>query len=670
MQAAAASAWDEGASFREALEADPLVREALGDDGLEALFDPQRFLRNLGGVFDALEKLPVSEGSAVVTTAGGLRAQGKVRDVYDAGTGRPAAGRHRSPQRLRRRAARTRPGQGPGADRRARSFWFERTSDLVPNHVRIDRSVGVPSAVHERPELAGRSIVVERASVIPVECVARGFLSGSGWAQYRDGGSVCGVALPAGLRESDRLPEPIFTPTTKAETGHDLPLTFEQMSDLGGARARRTPAGAHRRHLRPHRASVALERGIIVADTKVEFGFAGGELLLIDEVGTPDSSRFWPLDGYEPGRAQPSFDKQFVRDWLDASRLGPRAAAAEPARRRDREDARAKYREAYERVTGEPWPAYLARMGQGTRERRRPGAGRGAGMRCTFEVLVTLKAGLADPAGKAVEASLPAMGWTNVSGVHVGKSHPARCRGPERRRGSRTGRRDREAVAVQPRDRGLPHPGDPGKHRTGMTIEAPRVGVITFPGSLDDRDALRAVDLMGGEGVPLWHADHDLHEVDAVVLPGGFSYGDYLRCGAIAGHAPILDEVKAFAGRGGPVLGICNGFQILCESGLLPGALIRNRSLRFVCRDVYLRVETSATPVTAEVTPGEVVEIPVKHGEGQFVAAAERPRPIEDDGLVVFRYCGADGVVGDAHNPNGSADHIAGMRTTPATSWD
>ena len=195
-----------------------------------------------------------------------------------------------------------------------------------------------------------------------------------------------------------------------------------------------------------------------------------------------------------------------------------------------------------------------------------------------------------------------------------------------------------------------------------MTVEAPRVGVITFPGSLDDRDALRAVDLMGGVGVPLWHADHDLHEVDAVVLPGGFSYGDYLRCGAIAGHAPILDEVKAFADRGGPVLGICNGFQILCESGLLPGALIRNRSLRFVCRDVYLRVETSATPVTAEMTVGEVVEIPVKHGEGQFVARAEDLRRIEDDGLVVFRYCDADGVTGDEHNPNGSIDHIAGVR--------
>jgi phosphoribosylformylglycinamidine synthase len=195
-----------------------------------------------------------------------------------------------------------------------------------------------------------------------------------------------------------------------------------------------------------------------------------------------------------------------------------------------------------------------------------------------------------------------------------------------------------------------------------VSAVSPRVGVITFPGSLDDRDALRAVETMGGRGVALWHADHDLQGVDALVLPGGFSYGDYLRCGAIAGHAPILDEVRSFAARGGPVLGICNGFQILCEAGLLPGALIRNASLRFVCRDVFLRVETSQTPVTSELVPGEVVEIPVKHGEGQYVATSDQLRRIEDGGLVVFRYADANGTVGGAANPNGSLDDIAGVR--------
>jgi phosphoribosylformylglycinamidine synthase I len=189
-----------------------------------------------------------------------------------------------------------------------------------------------------------------------------------------------------------------------------------------------------------------------------------------------------------------------------------------------------------------------------------------------------------------------------------------------------------------------------------------RIGVVTFPGSLDDRDALRAVELMGGEGVPLWHADPDLKGVEGVILPGGFSYGDYLRCGAIARFAPVMEEIRGFAARGGPVLGICNGFQILCESGLLPGALIRNRSLRFVCRNVHLRVETTQTSVTADVLPGEVLEMPIKHGEGQFVASGADLDRLEDDARVVFRYCGSDGVVSDAVNPNGALRGIAGIR--------
>jgi phosphoribosylformylglycinamidine synthase len=197
---------------------------------------------------------------------------------------------------------------------------------------------------------------------------------------------------------------------------------------------------------------------------------------------------------------------------------------------------------------------------------------------------------------------------------------------------------------------------------SAVSETSPRIGVITFPGSLDDRDALRAVATLGGEGVPLWHGDHDLRGVDAVVLPGGFSYGDYLRCGAIAGHAPILQETRSFAERGGPVLGICNGFQILCEAGLLPGALIRNASLRFVCRQVSLRVETSQTPVTSELVPGEVVQMPIKHGEGQYVATPDQLRRIEGEGLVVFRYADERGEVTLSANPNGSLDNIAGVR--------
>ncbi len=190
----------------------------------------------------------------------------------------------------------------------------------------------------------------------------------------------------------------------------------------------------------------------------------------------------------------------------------------------------------------------------------------------------------------------------------------------------------------------------------------PRVGVITFPGSLDDRDASRAVDSMGGVGVRLWHRDRDLDGVDAVILPGGFSYGDYLRTGAIARFAPIMEEVRRFAERGGPVLGICNGFQILCEAGLLPGALIRNRQLRFVCRFVHVRVETSRSPITTGLVPGEVLSVPVKHGEGQFVTTDEELARVEQEGLVVLRYCAPDGTVDEAHNVNGSLDAIAGVR--------
>lgn len=189
----------------------------------------------------------------------------------------------------------------------------------------------------------------------------------------------------------------------------------------------------------------------------------------------------------------------------------------------------------------------------------------------------------------------------------------------------------------------------------------PRVAVVTFPGSLDDRDALRAARLMDAEAVPVWHADADLRGSDAVILPGGFSYGDYLRTGAIARFAPVMEAVRDHADRGGPVLGICNGFQILCEAGLLPGALIRNRGLAFVCRRIHVRVERTATPFTSGLQAGDVLEVPVKHGEGQYVADPDSLRRIEDQGQVVFRYCSPGGEPGDEHDPNGSANHVAGV---------
>ena len=179
-----------------------------------------------------------------------------------------------------------------------------------------------------------------------------------------------------------------------------------------------------------------------------------------------------------------------------------------------------------------------------------------------------------------------------------------------------------------------------------------RVGVVTFPGSLDDRDAVRAVQLAGAEAVPLWHASDELAGIDAVVLPGGFSYGDYLRCGAIARFSPLMGAVVEAAGRGLPVLGICNGFQVLCESHLLPGALTRNDGLHFVCRDQPLQVESAATVWTSQYTPGERIVIPVKHGEGRYQADPDTLRRLEGEGRVVLRYLG---------NPNGSMNDIAGV---------
>ena len=243
-------------------------------------------------------------------------------------------------------------------------YWFERSADLVGNHVLSGDPATFPAPFADEPSLAGRALLVRRADVVPLECVARGYLAGSGWSQYRETRSVCGVELPAGLVESERLDEAIFTPTTKAAYGHDLPLTPAEAIELVGRglyeRLKELTLAIYERL-----ATTAAEHGVLVADTKLELGFAGGELILVDEVGTPDSSRFWPAEGYGPGRAQPSFDKQYVRDWLDASgwdreppppALPPDVVAGTAAR----------YREAYERVTGEPFDGYLVRCGAGS----------------------------------------------------------------------------------------------------------------------------------------------------------------------------------------------------------------------------------------------------------------------------------------------------------------
>ena len=236
------------------------------------------------------------------------------------------------------------------------AFWFLRTAGIIPNHMVSTDPAAYPDALRPHAELlAGRSMLVRRTRPVPIECVARGYLAGSGWREYRESGRVCGVELPAGLRESDRLPQPIFTPATKAESGHDINISAEEAGDIVGADlvARLQELTLE---LYSHGAAHAEERGIIVADTKFEFGLAAGsggsdEIVLIDEALTPDSSRFWPLDSYAPGRGQASFDKQYVRDYLDEidwDRQPPAPELPEAVVERTRD----KYREAYRLLTG------------------------------------------------------------------------------------------------------------------------------------------------------------------------------------------------------------------------------------------------------------------------------------------------------------------------------
>jgi phosphoribosylaminoimidazole-succinocarboxamide synthase len=228
-------------------------------------------------------------------------------------------------------------------------WWFERLADLLPNHVL--------SATHVPPEFAGRAIRCRRLRMVPVECVARGYLTGSGLKEYRVSGTVCGVPLPAGLADGSRLPEPIFTPTTKAPVGaHDEPMTYEQVvAEVGAATAERLrdiTMAVYRRG-----ADLARDRGIIIADTKVELGWSPeGDLVLADEVLTPDSSRFWPADEWQPGRQQPSYDKQFVRDWA-AGTGWDKQPPAPPIPAEVVDKTRQLYLEAYERITGERWTA-------------------------------------------------------------------------------------------------------------------------------------------------------------------------------------------------------------------------------------------------------------------------------------------------------------------------
>ena len=283
-----------------------------------------------------------------------LIASGKVRDIYSAGDDRlllVASDRVSTFD-----AVHPTPIEGKGAVLTAISaFWFERFNGLVPNHT-ISVTDGVPAVVR------GRGVVVHKLEMLPVECVVRGYLAGSGWAEYQASGTVCGVPLPAGLEESSQLPEPIFTPATKAEVGdHDENIDFDTACGVVGDRDLMTRVRDLSIEIYKQAAAYALERGIILADTKFEFGEdQDGVLTIGDEVLTPDSSRFWPADEYQAGRGQPSFDKQIVRDWAVSTGWDKTPPAPEiPAEIVDA--TRARYLEAYELLTGEPFAAWMER---------------------------------------------------------------------------------------------------------------------------------------------------------------------------------------------------------------------------------------------------------------------------------------------------------------------
>jgi len=281
-----------------------------------------------------------------------LRASGKVREIYDVGDELLIVASDRISTYD---VVHPTPIPDKGAVLTGLStFWFERTSEIVPNHV-ISVTDGVPD------EVRGRGMVVRRLEMLSVECVVRGYITGSGWKDYQRTGAVSGIELPAGLRESDRLPEPIFTPSTKADVGHDEAIDFEGAVELIGDRGLTERAREVSIALYEHAAEHARERGIILADTKFELGLdADGTLTIGDEMCTPDSSRFWPADQYEPGRSQPSFDKQFVRDWASSTgwdRNPPAPAIPDEIVARTRE----KYVEAYEMITGESFDGWLTR---------------------------------------------------------------------------------------------------------------------------------------------------------------------------------------------------------------------------------------------------------------------------------------------------------------------
>ncbi len=317
----------------------------------------------------------------------------------------------------------------------------------------------------------------------------------------------------------------------------------------------------------------------MICDTKFELGYIDGVLSICDEVLTPDSSRFWPADNCAPGTNPPSFDKQRLRDWLEGQ---PWDKQAPPPTLPD------------EIVSATSAPLHrVVRAGL-----RSPS---GRLVRCLsmapperFSVLVEvqLREGVADPQGATIERALPALGLSGVTGMRAGKAFRFDIAAEDEGLGPGPGHRGGRPTPGQSGHRGVGGHRDTGRGRGVSRLMPARVGVVMFPGTNCEHDAVLAVERLGASADLVWHGDPNVAGYDALVLPGGFAHGDYLRPGAIARFSPVMEAVGRFAAEGGPVVGICNGFQVLTEAGLLPGALQKNRGLRFLCTTVRVRVES------------------------------------------------------------------------------
>ena len=607
----------------------------------------------LDGAFDLLPPCAISTDSPMpwrssprdpVSSAGrpaGPVQSGKVRELYDAGEGRLLMVASDRISAFDVIMAEPIPDKGRVLTAMT-AYWLEELADLAPNHLISADAADFPEGAAALPGgldyLAGRSMLVHRAEMLDIECIVRGYLAGSAFKEYQREGTVHGMAMPAGLRHADRLPEPIFTPSTKATEGHDLNIGMAEAIDLVGKEAAEAAPSlclaAYRRA-----AARAEEQGIVICDTKFELGYIDGDPVHLRRGA--DAGLLAVLAGRRLRAGdQPTVLRQ-AAVCATGSRASPGTSSAAPAAARgDRGRHLAPVRRRLRAGLRPPLADWYGAAHGFDREVLGTGRGQPAG-------------GHRRPEGATIERALPALGLDGVSRGAGGQGLPVRHRCRRRGRRAGPGHGGGRAGAGQPGHRGVVGHRPAGRRRggTGPDGGAGRGGDV--PG-----DQLRARCRPGratgsgprpswcGTGTPRWRG------YDALVLPGGFAHGDYLRPGAIARFSPVMEAVGRFAADGGPVVGICNGFQVLTEAGLLPGALQKNRGLRFLCTTVEVRVESPDSVLTSRRGRGHGARIPINHFEGNYICDADTLARLRDEDRVVLRY---------VDNPNGSVDDIAGI---------